>query len=79
FDQSAITLIMVKMYGDDIYRFIVPDTKFSIRFRREHQANYFNKHKCSHSQLYVAHSPITSCERLYLVRRCSGTTDSLVK
>nr|KAI8757246.1 hypothetical protein BgiMline_010761 [Biomphalaria glabrata] len=41
FDQSAITLIMGKMYGDDVYRFIVPDGKLRVRIEREHKANYF--------------------------------------
>ncbi|XP_055893317.1 uncharacterized protein LOC106056782 isoform X2 [Biomphalaria glabrata] len=45
FDQSAITLIMGKMYGDDIYRFLAPagDTvgKKCVKFTADKNPNYF--------------------------------------
>ncbi|KAK6976516.1 MetK 1 protein [Biomphalaria glabrata] len=45
FDQSAITLIMGKMYGDDIYRFLAPagDTvgKKCVQFTADKNPNYF--------------------------------------
>uniref|UniRef100_A0A2C9L2P1 Uncharacterized protein n=1 Tax=Biomphalaria glabrata TaxID=6526 RepID=A0A2C9L2P1_BIOGL len=45
FDLSAITLIMGKMYGDDIYRFLAPagDTvgKKCVKFTADKNPNYF--------------------------------------